>query len=332
MEAAGNDADPEPASAPVSRFASFFGLNMIALLFVGVAVSVWLLYYTDIFPQVAGILALGGAATWVGFILKLAGEKRMNELQAWTDTTILNRPRTVIFLAFITLGLLVAANFRGGIQLEPLQESVEHVVQIHPPGEPSADFLHLLPGGQLHWTGWTSWWSPLNVVVKVSGYPEAVFKFRPWQRVSVYVPNSLLRPVVLLRPSVPLIDAVRDTSLDLELVIKDAGRTVAQPHASFDGHAVWIGGDADILVPQEIETGWRQELAALNSIKRLDFWLPPLAPSQFNMPLQPGQEIQATLRKKGNAVYTAMSFKVRPLRSSREFVQEVVLDVPPSTP
>ncbi|MFI5092007.1 MAG: hypothetical protein ACHQIK_01060 [Candidatus Acidiferrales bacterium] len=328
MESADKDANPEAASP----FASLSGMNVFVLTLVGLAVSLWLLYYTDIFPQVAGILAFGGAATWVGFILKLAGEKRMNVLQAWTDTAILNSPCTVVVLAILILTLVVAGNFRGGIQLEPLQESVEHVVQIHPTGKPSSSLLHLLPSSPLRWTGWTCWWAPANVAVKVSGYPEAVFEFRPWQRVSIYVPNSLLRPVVLLRPSVSLIDAVRDTAVSLELVIKDSGQPIAQSRALFDGHALWIGGDADILVPQETESGWRQELAALNSIKRLDFWLPPLAPPQFNVPLHPGQEIQATLRKKDKAVYTVMSFKVRPLRSSREFVQEVVLDVPPSNP
>ncbi|HYK89501.1 MAG TPA: hypothetical protein VE398_12070 [Acidobacteriota bacterium] len=332
MGSADKDANPQAASTPASPFASLFGINIIALTLVGLAVSVWLLYYTDVFPQVAGILAFGGVATWVGFVLKLAGEKRMNELQAWTDTAILNSPRTVVFLAFLGLALVVAGNFRGGIQLEPLQESVEHAVQIHPAGKPGSSILRLLPSSPLRWTGWTCWWSPANIVVKVSGYPEAIFQFRPWQRISVFVPNSMLRPVVLLRPSVPLIDAIRDTSVKLELVIKESGRLIAQPEALFDGHALWVGGDEDILVPQEIESGWRQELATLNSIKHLDFLLPPVAPPQFNVPLQSGQEIQVTLRKKDKSVYTLTRIKVRPLRSSREFVQEVMLDVPPSNP
>jgi len=322
----------ETGQVPVSPFSSFFGLNLIALIFIGVAVSIWLLYYTDVFPEVAGILALGGAASWVGFILKLLAERRINDLQAWTDNTVFNSPLTAIVLSFFALVLIAAGNFRGGIQIEPIGESVEHTVLIHPVSRSASTLLHLLPSGQLHWTGWTSWWSPARVAVKVSGYPEAVVEVGPWQRVPLYVPNSLLRPVVLLRPSVALIDAVRDTSTFLELTVKDAGRSVAHARTAFDGHAIWVGGDADILVPQETEAAWHQELAALNSVKHLQFWFPPLAPSEFNLSVEAGQEIQVILRKKDNSVYATQSFKVRRLRSSRGFVQDEVLDVPPPAP
>jgi hypothetical protein len=314
-------------------FSSAFGLNLMALVVLGVAASAWLLYYTDIFPEVAGLLGLGGTFAWLGFIFKLLKDKRIADLQNWTDTTVFSSARTTLVLSLLSPVLVTMACFRGGIQIEPFQESLEHSVQIHRVGDASSELMHLPPTGQLRWNGWTRWWSPTTVVLKVSGYPEAKFDVHPWERRQVYVPSSLLRPVVLLRPSVDLIDAVRGTSVTLELRIKENGKLVAQPAAPFDGHAVWVGADADIFVPAETEARWRQELADKKSEQHLEFWFPPLAPSQFNVALKSGQQVQAVLRKKNNYdVFATMTFSVEPLRSGREFVQEEVLNVPSSGP
>jgi hypothetical protein len=316
----------------IGPFSSLFGLNLMGLLVLGVAVSAWLLYYSDVFPEVAGLLGLGGAFAWVGFVLKLLRENRISDLQNWTDTTVFSSPRTTVVLSLLAPVLLTAGCFRGGIQLEPFQESLEHSVQIHGVGRPPSVLMHLPPSGQLRWNGWTCWWSPTKVAVKVSGYPEMDVEIHPWKRIPIYVPSSLLRPVVLLRPSVDLIDAVRDTSVTLELTIKEDGKPVARPRAAFDGHAVWIGADADILVPQETEARWHQELTDRKSEQHLAFWLPPLAPPQFNVTLRPGQEILAALRKKNNDIYATTNFRVESLRSGREFVQEEVLNVPSPVP
>jgi len=326
-------ANSKPAQASVSAAPSLFWLNVVVLCLVGVALSIWLIYYTSIFPEVAGLLALGGALSWIGCVLGLLSESRTTDLQAWTETRVLGSAHTLLILSFAGLVLVLIGNFRGGIQLEPYQESLEHTVQITAVGEALSEPLHLLPGGQLRWTEWTCWWCRTKVSIKVSGYPEKQVEIRPWRRVPVYVPSSLVRPVVLLHPSVALIDAVKDTSMTLEVSITEADHPTLKEKAPFDGHAIWIGGDDDILVPADTEARWLQELTSLKSLNHLSFWLPPVAPPTFHLPLRAGQDITLVLHNNNhNDQYEEVSFKVRPLHSSREFVQEVELDVPPETP
>src|SRR5262249_11122561 len=150
-------------------------------------------------------------------------------------------------LSLAGVALLVLGNFRGGLQLQPVQEPTEHTAKIHAAGETTARISTLPVGGTLRWTGWTTWWSPAQVQVKVSGYPERTVSFEPWQRVPVYVPDSLVRPVVLLWPGVDLIDSVRDTKSTLQIKVKQGGQTLTR-QIDFEGYALWIGGADDLAV------------------------------------------------------------------------------------
>ena len=274
------------------------------------------------------LLALVGASAWLVIVWQVLSERRKNELQTWTETSVLSSGITLVILSICGLLLVVVGNFRGGIQLEPFQESLEHTVRVTVDGKAPSEPLHLLPGGLVRWTGWTCWWCRINVSIKVSGYPEAAVEIRPWQRVPVYVPSSLLRPVVLVHPSVPLIDAIRDTSMTLQVRVTETNHPTVDETVRFDGHAIWIGGDDDILVPAETEAKWRDALKSIKSTNHLSFWLPPVATPRFKIALHADQDVELVLRKSNNDVYEKVDFNVRPLRSSREFVQEVELDVP----
>ena len=182
------------------------------------------------------------------------------------------------------------------ISIRAFQESSEHTVYIVAPRNGSSGPLRLVPSGELRWIGWTSWWSRTRVTIKVSGYPAKVVDIWPCSvREGVYVPSSLVRPVVLLHPSVALMDAVRGTSMTLELIVTDANHEVEHEASSFDGHSIWIGGDQDIQVPAATETRWRDQLKSLNSINHLSFLLPPLAPPQFGGILPAGHNITLVL-------------------------------------
>ncbi len=332
MSTVSTDLKPDSRQNSVGESGSLFWLNVFLLGAEGIAISLWLLYYTSIFPEVAGLLSLGGALAWIGFVCKILSDNRTNELRRWTEIRILGSAGTLVCLSALGLLMAVVGNFRGGVQLEAFQESSESTVHISVIGKQPSDPLHLPPVGQLRWTVWTTWWSPTRVTIKVSGYPNSVVQIRPWQRVAVYVPTSLLRPIVLLRPTVPLIDVVRDTSMTLELVITEAHQLVLKAKVPFDGHAIWIGGDDDIWVPAEIERAWRDKLTASNRISHISFWLPPVAPPEFSLPLRAGQQVKLVLRDSRNEIYATKSFNVTRLRGNREFVQEVELDVPTPTP
>ena len=163
----------------------------------------------------------------------------------------------------------------------------------------------------------------------MSGYPAKVVDIWPWRREGVYVPSSLVRPVVLLHPSVALMDAVRGTSMTLELIVTDANHEVEHEASSFDGHSIWIGGDQDIQVRPRRDKMERSTESL--SINHLSFLLPPLAPPQFGGILQAGHNITLVLHTSDRRAYESVSFRVQPPRSNHEFVQEVELDVPVDT-
>jgi hypothetical protein len=310
-------------------------INVGLLLAVAAGSSLWLSYYTDRFPQIAGLLASGGALAWLGIVVSALLGQGGEVLKNWVQTELLNSTSLTLIFSLLAVTLLGLANFRGGLQLEPLQEPMEHSARIHGVGKPEGELFRVPAAGTLRWTGWTNWCSPAQVQVKVSGYPERTFIFEPWQRYQVYVPDSLVRPVVLLWPGSDLIDSVRDTTLTLQVVVKEGNQIVTTRSADFDGHAVWIGGASDLAIPDKLEQKWNGM-----STKRLDFWLSPSAPTEFDMELQPGQEVQASLlilRKNATTgittkeEHTKMIFKVKPLRTSHDFVQEEELNAPPAS-
>ena len=54
-----------------------FVCNLVLMLSLGVGVSAWVLRYTDLFEEFAGLLALGGLFSWLAFVSKLLPENRV---------------------------------------------------------------------------------------------------------------------------------------------------------------------------------------------------------------------------------------------------------------
>jgi len=102
-------------SAKVSTRIYFINLALIVLL--GVLACGWLLYYSDWFEVVGGLLALGGAFTWLAFVLKVLREDRIHELQAWIETNVLGQNKMLIVsLLLLLFVILVPSLFVGTIQ------------------------------------------------------------------------------------------------------------------------------------------------------------------------------------------------------------------------
>ncbi|HKA37371.1 MAG TPA: hypothetical protein VKH43_11175 [Thermoanaerobaculia bacterium] len=309
-------AGEETTSSPGPALSPLFVANLLAILCLGVAVSAWILYYTDWFPAVGGLLALGGVVSWLAFISRILSEERMKALQAWTDRSILCSRATLAFVAALAAAGLVTASFLGAIQVESVRESADRYLRVDRVGSAPGDEDRLRAGELFRVPAWTSFFAPSRWRVKVSGYPDAVVAVRPWERVALSIPASFRRPVILLRPTVDLFDEVHN--IPRKLIVQAGGRTF---EARFDGHPVWIGCDEDVDVPLRLEVAWRAEAPQRPSV--VNTWLHPVPLAAERLELKPGAEVVATLFDQDQKPWEKKFL----VRRDSGFPQEEVLDV-----
>ena len=71
------DEDPfvQPKPAPPGQLRVFVR-NLVCLTLTGVAISLWLVEYTDFFPMLGGLLGLTGIFAWVAFLSNLISADR----------------------------------------------------------------------------------------------------------------------------------------------------------------------------------------------------------------------------------------------------------------
>lgn len=294
-----------------------FITNLLTILGLGVLVSIWILHYTQWFPAIGGILALGGLVSWLAFVSRILREERLEALQAWADKAVFCSRATLAVVGTLAICLIVAANFLGGIQVEGARGSSDRFVRLSHLGTNGADDLRLRPGEVVRRPLVTRWWRPRAWRVKVSGYPDEVVTVRPWPRVNLTVPSSFVRPVVLVRPTVDMFDVVHH--MPRTLAVRVGSQEYKTP---FNGYAVWIGCDEDVAVPLQMELAWSAEVGERRSA--VNYWLHPKALTNERFELPAGTELtvrvfdqEQTLAERTVAVRPATTF----------FPQEVVLDV-----
>jgi hypothetical protein len=284
-------------SAKVSTRIYFINLALIVLL--GVLACGWLLYYSDWFEVVGGLLALGGAFTWLAFVLKVLREDRINELQAWIETYVLGRKKTLIVSSLLLLlVVLVPSLFVGTIQIDSFQEPIDRVVYVYKSDTPKGDPMPLPAGRKLRAVLWTSWWSRTRYIVKVNGYPDRVEELDPLCRRELRVPSSFRRPVLLVRPSAMLSDKIHNRPQTLVLTIEHSnGRdpSVRTMSLSYYGQALWIGCDDDVEVPQALQEAWVQELQAVQHLQLVNDWRRPDVLDPSPVKLEKGDQVKVEL-------------------------------------
>ena len=275
---------PEPGLSPL------FVTNLVAILLVGVGFCAWILYYTDWFPAIGGLLALGGVVSWLAFVSRVLPDHRLEALQGLGGPGDPLQPhhadragspggrRAGLRRAF-------SERSRSSRCASPRTGSCGFIRSDSAPG----DDVRLRAGEVVRRPVWTSWWSSTPLRVKVSGYPDEVVTVRPWRRESLSVPASFQRPVVLLRPRVDLFDLVHNSPRRLSVRVtfpqspsspRPAREFLAQSDGQplkFDGRALWIGCDEDVDIPLRLEAAWRAELAASQRSSMINYWLRPSA-------------------------------------------------------
>jgi len=217
-----------------------------------------------------------------------------------------------------------------------VRESTDRFLRVDPVDTPPGEDVRLRAGEAVRTLAWTSWLKPTAWRVKVSGYPDEVVTVRPWRRVSLSVPASFQRPVVVLRPTVDLFDIVHNTPRRIAVRVTFP-RSPSSPGPTrefrtqsdgqplqFDGHSLWIGCDEDVDIPLRLEAAWRAELSANQRASLINYWLRPRALTGERVALQVGSEIQVEMfdreGKKSEQVFV--------VRKQPDFLQEEKLDLP----
>jgi len=282
------------ASAPASGVSKVahrrFVWNVVTAILAGSAVYAWAAYYSDSLPEITAVLGGGGLLVWATTAFSLLRKERQEEFWDWLESAVLSRRGVTALLLVGFLGLGVAANFLGSVQVESATEEGEHSVSIYPLGDQPSNPLRLDPKQPVRkviWI-WTSWVGPKQVVVKVAGYPKKVVNVAPLRRVQVSVPAALRSPVLLFRPSQTLADVAKDTGMRLHLT-DEHGKALAE--APLNGESILTGGEDDINLPPELEEKWRAEAPKRPDL--YDRWATPSAPREFALHLAEKQILHA---------------------------------------
>src|SRR6266496_3789796 len=90
-----------------------FTTNLAWIIVLGVAISGWILYFTDWFPAIGGLLALGGVFSWLAFVSKVLPDERLKVLQASAGARIFSRRWSWPRLRNVTGARFSAGEFVG---------------------------------------------------------------------------------------------------------------------------------------------------------------------------------------------------------------------------
>lgn len=311
-------------------------LNLGLLIALGVGVSGWMLYYTDWFPVVGGLLGLGGLFTWIAFVSGLLKDERKEEFQEGFERQILLERRTWVAVLLAGGLFFLWASLHGTIVVRSLADDSDRTVAIGRAGaagaggEPDASFL--APRAlqkYLVFTGWTG----REYKVKASGLPAETFRVVPLRRRTVASPSSFMaRRVLLIRPDVRV--SANANAFPFELVVRrggEGGEVIGRiERGQYQGEAVWAGCDTDVVVPASVVDRWHLEMLRSEVPEEvLTRWAAPLAVAE-DTALEEGDRIRAELLREDGGAYAVGEVTVRPVLTGQGFVQELLMRIPPA--
>ena len=257
-------------------------LNLAGIIALGVGACAWVLYYTEWFPVIGGLLTLGGAFSWLAFVSKILHEDRVKSLQEKAEAYVLGQPLTLVGLIVLLVAGFVTTSFLGTVQVDSIPGSGPKVVQI---GERQ---LKLSEGGRVRSVHWVSWRNPSDINVKVTGLPDKNVTVGPWCRKRLSSPRDFVRPIMVLRPQIGWGELIRSNSVHLVVRTSDGGYGEI---AEYTGQAVWVNCDDNVEMPFRLTERWRMEAEMLERPMRLFDWLPPRALDGGPIELKVGEKI-----------------------------------------
>lgn len=315
--------------------------NLVAMLATGVLACGWLLFYTEWFPVVGGLLGLGGLFAWVAFVLGLLSEPRKKGMQAMFEAQVLMQPRTLGACVLALAALAVLTAFSGTLVLDAEGDTMDRMAVISDASGEGPPLTRTLvrAGAVRHlWFLAPPWGRPLRV--ELAGLPGVEARLASPARTFLGIPGSFrARPVLLVRPASEHSGFAAHKPDDYELRVAIGGHT--ESVAPFAGQTVWVGAGDDVPIPADLVRRWREELMidATRESRAADTPAGPLLAAvevvlaRWDAPrsvfsssaLEPGDEVSVALvlRKDGHQV-AGTTAVVRPLRPG-DPVQEVVV-------
>jgi hypothetical protein len=241
-----------------------FVRNSIAIAAVGVGCSWWILYYTDWFPLVGGLLGLGGLFAWIAFLANLVSDDRKEELQNALDQGVLSRPNTTTYAVSIAVLLLAAAGFWGTIVIRAPGE--DRVVEVRD-GDRVIDTIEVPASTEVKRLLFVR--GTRDVVLSTPGLPELGVTVHNLLRTTVVAPKSFTAQPVLLARVPPDLGASKSNS-KVRIRIKRARATVWTdygeiPLGQYDGESIWIGSPGDVRVPPDVKEEWDAGVAGVTA-------------------------------------------------------------------
>jgi hypothetical protein len=309
---------------PAAKGIYFANLGLVLL--VGVLFCAWVLYFSGWFEVVGGLLALGGAFSWLAFVSKILRQDRLLDFQDWVENRILGqRIMVIVFSVCLCAEFLVALLFVGTIQVESFQQQSDRALYVYRVGCKPAEAIRLTPGASQRFVLPTTWWQPVEYVVKVSGYPDLVERLLPFHRELLRIPSSFRRSIVLIRPTPTLANMIGHDEQRLSIsVTRITGTTLTVgEHMHYTGQAIWIGCDDDTEVPQAIQDRWSYQLGADQRLAA--YWRRPETLGDNRLELSPGDEVQAELRDQSGNSKSTVAVRIQLPQRREEFVIEEVL-------
>ena len=91
-----------------------FYLNLLILILTGTLMMGWVLYFTDLFPVIGGLLGLGGLFAWIAFLGNVVSDDRKEELQTFFDEKVLQSKPLSLIAALVIIIFAAAAPARHG--------------------------------------------------------------------------------------------------------------------------------------------------------------------------------------------------------------------------
>jgi hypothetical protein len=218
-------------------------LNVGLLVGGAVAVFLWNLYFS------AWTWGLWAAVPFgIAFLDRVAGKvPKVGEDVSKAIARVLTSRATTAVLLLLLLAAAVASQFFGAVQVVSAEPGTAEArrVELHRAGTaPEADAID--GGGTLRWTLRTAWTDPVPVAVQTAGQ-EVELEVLPWHRPSVRIADRFAQPVLLVLPSLPLVDATNTLEGGAEVEVRHGGERWSGPYT---GESLLLGcGETEICIP-----------------------------------------------------------------------------------
>jgi hypothetical protein len=316
--------EPEPKKEQPSSPSElrFFVLNITCITLAGVAISYWVLQYTDFFPLVGGFLGLTGVFAWVAFFTNLISKERKEELQKELERRYLVVPTTAIWVGLLLVVFILFAATRGTIAVVAPTDGAKHKVDVLAdgkvvdtfmvnPGETARISLRVRPGRR--------------IVTRTDGYPAVTVPVSSFSRITLLIPQSFTtdQPVLLVR--LPAASTLSAKNHEVKVRIQHPRGNWEDydtiKGSQYDGESIWIGCSADVVIDSNVRARWQTQDTGEPAVQYR--WYHPKS-AGADKPLKEGDVVRvcvSTEDKKGEMA----SGEATVLPRGQAFPQELIL-------